>query len=326
MVQVSQRRDLEDPEVIQQFAREIRRPGDARPAHAAHLRRFDGHQRHASGTASRIRCSGSSGARPATLLGWQHRIHPGRTPPAASCCARRSATCLPKTFSDEEIDAHFSRAAAALFPDSQRPRPWPATSRWHTGSCTCSSPRTTGRWTRSSSGTIEPARGYTGLHICTWDRSGLFAKLTGALAAAGLNIMAAQIYTRADGIVLDDFFVTDARSGKLPAVAVRERFEKIALDVLVRDADPGRLLGTATGYPAAVPGGRRRIRSAPSSASTIPPRSPAPSSTSRPRTVWASSSPSRRSCSELGLDLALAKIVTGKGRGHRQLLRHRGRG
>ncbi|MEN9674849.1 MAG: [protein-PII] uridylyltransferase [Verrucomicrobiota bacterium] len=95
----------------------------------------------------------------------------------------------------------------------------------------------------------EPDRGYAAVHICTWDRPGLFSKLTGALAAAGLNILAAQIYTRRDGIVLDDFFVVDARTAKLPEVKVRERFEKVANEVLAHGLDPARAIAKAQQYP-----------------------------------------------------------------------------
>jgi len=95
----------------------------------------------------------------------------------------------------------------------------------------------------------DPDRGHTAVHICTWDRPGLFSKLAGALAAAGLNILAAQIYTRLDGIVLDDFFVVDARTGKLPEASVRQRFERIVIEVLARGLDPSRALAKAQQYP-----------------------------------------------------------------------------
>lgn len=95
----------------------------------------------------------------------------------------------------------------------------------------------------------EPDRGFTAVHVCTWDRPGLFSKLTGALAAAGLNILAAQIYTRQDGIVLDDFFVVDARTAKLPEASVRQRFEKIVTEVLARGLDPVRAIAKAQQYP-----------------------------------------------------------------------------
>lgn len=83
----------------------------------------------------------------------------------------------------------------------------------------------------------EPDRGYTAVQICTWDRAGLFAKIAGSLTAAGLNILSAQVFTRADGIVLDTFFVTDAKTGALPKKEEKEAFEKILGRVLTEQID-----------------------------------------------------------------------------------------
>jgi [protein-PII] uridylyltransferase len=73
----------------------------------------------------------------------------------------------------------------------------------------------------------EPDRGYNVVKICTWDRAGLFRKIAGSLSAAGLNILSARISTRTDDIVLDTFFVADAITGKLAGPDQRERFESV---------------------------------------------------------------------------------------------------
>ncbi len=82
----------------------------------------------------------------------------------------------------------------------------------------------------------EPDRGYTAVKVCTWDRAGLFSKIAGSFAAAGINILSAQVFSREDGIVLDTFFATDARTGKLVNREEREQFESILSEALVGEA------------------------------------------------------------------------------------------
>jgi [protein-PII] uridylyltransferase len=89
----------------------------------------------------------------------------------------------------------------------------------------------------------EPDRGYTIVTVCTWDRAGLFSKITGSLTAAGLNILSAEIMTRNDGVALDAFFVTDAKTGLLVNRDEREKFEDILTKILTNeDVDIGGLI------------------------------------------------------------------------------------
>jgi [protein-PII] uridylyltransferase len=60
-----------------------------------------------------------------------------------------------------------------------------------------------------------PERGYTEIAICTWDRLGLLARVAGALAEVGINILRADIYTRTDDVVLDLFHVCDGATGNV---------------------------------------------------------------------------------------------------------------
>jgi [protein-PII] uridylyltransferase len=82
----------------------------------------------------------------------------------------------------------------------------------------------------------EPDRGYNVVKVCTWDRAGLFEKITGALSATGLNILSAQIYTRTDGVALDTFFVNDARTGNVAPREKHEKFDDLLKKVL--NAEP----------------------------------------------------------------------------------------
>ena len=80
----------------------------------------------------------------------------------------------------------------------------------------------------------EPDRGYNLVRICTWDRAGLFSKIAGSFSAVGLNILSAQIFTRNDGVVLDKFFVNDARTGNLAARESHAKFDAL-LDQVLND-------------------------------------------------------------------------------------------
>jgi [protein-PII] uridylyltransferase len=79
-------------------------------------------------------------------------------------------------------------------------------------------------------------RGYSDVRVCTWDRAGLFSKITGTLSAAGLNILGAQIFTRNDAIVLDVFSVTDGRTGSLAEAAQTDKFDQLLRRVLTGES------------------------------------------------------------------------------------------
>jgi len=70
-------------------------------------------------------------------------------------------------------------------------------------------------------------RGCGTVTVCTWDRAGLFSKITGSFSAVGLNILDAQIFSRSDGVALDTFSVMDARTGKPQSPEQRRKFEEI---------------------------------------------------------------------------------------------------
>ncbi len=83
----------------------------------------------------------------------------------------------------------------------------------------------------------EPDRGCSRVKICTWDRAGLFSKLAGSFTAAGLNILSAQIFTRTDRVVLDTFDVTSARTGVLAAKEEKDKFDQLLRKALEGHVD-----------------------------------------------------------------------------------------
>lgn len=158
----------------------------------------------------------------------------------------------------------------------------------------------------------EPDRGYTSVHICTWDRAGLFSKIAGSLAAAGMNILSAQIFTRSDGIILDTFFVNDAQGAALARKEEKEAFEKILRDALTGHVD----------FPALIAKRRPPQRIYQSlEGERMPTLIGFDNETSDTSTILDFQTEDRvgllyyisRTLADLGLDIALAKILTEKG-------------
>ena len=98
----------------------------------------------------------------------------------------------------------------------------------------------------------EPDRGYSRVKTCTWDRAGLFSKIAGSLSATQMNILSAQILTRADGIAMDTFLVQEARTGNPATPEQGEKFSKLLEKVLAGEAVdlPGLIARSITERPA----------------------------------------------------------------------------
>src|SRR3954447_26587094 len=81
-----------------------------------------------------------------------------------------------------------------------------------------------------------PARAVTEVTVYCADHSGLFSKISGALAVAGASIVDARIHTLTNGMALDTFWVQDAAGGAFDAPHRLAR-----LSVLIDQALSGRL-------------------------------------------------------------------------------------
>ncbi len=84
---------------------------------------------------------------------------------------------------------------------------------------------------------LDPDRGCAQVRVVTWDRPGLFGKVAGAFSEAGLNILGAEVFTREDSIALDRFHVTDARRGHLPVPSQLKQFEARLAETLQGASD-----------------------------------------------------------------------------------------
>jgi len=90
--------------------------------------------------------------------------------------------------------------------------------------------------------TDKPDRGYSQVTVCTWDREGLFSKICGSFSFAGVNILNAHAYSRRDGIVLDIFNVASTEGRIVSDRESRQQFERTLDRALNHGADLDQLL------------------------------------------------------------------------------------
>lgn len=83
----------------------------------------------------------------------------------------------------------------------------------------------------------DMASGMAGVTLVSWDRPGLFYRVCGAFALAGISIHAMRAHSRSDGIALDFFRVTEP-DGSPPKKSRRDRFLKHLRSVMVDGVDP----------------------------------------------------------------------------------------
>jgi [protein-PII] uridylyltransferase len=138
----------------------------------------------------------------------------------------------PQTFDPAEIQAHFNNVPARYLQISDAREILRDVTHVHRFIRLQLSENEENALTPVISWHNEPDRGYTVVIVCTWDRDGLFSQITGCLTAAGLNILSAEILPRYDGVILDTFWVTDARTGLLANREERDTFEILAHKVL----------------------------------------------------------------------------------------------
>jgi [protein-PII] uridylyltransferase len=310
MAQISQRRDLEDPSVIRNFASQIQSRENA--VMLTLLTFAD-----SKGTSDQLWNSFKDSLL-WTLFSRTMDLFSGTTDFLRAesrqfeLLKEEVQTLLPQTFSRDEIDAHFENLPPRYFQIhgsrqivsditlahrfmhlqvAEEDKALEPVILWHN----------------------EPDRGYTSVQVCTWDRAGLFAKIAGSLTAAGLNILSAQIFTRKDGIIIDTFFVNDAFGAALARREEKDTFEKILNQVLT---------GTAVDFPALIEKKKTLNRIYQSlDGERIPTSIGFDNENSTNCTILDIEIEDRigllyfisQTMAELGLDISLAKILTEKG-------------
>jgi len=103
-----------------------------------------------------------------------------------------------------------------------------------------------------------PERGSSELTVCTRDRPGLFAILSGGLAAHSCNILAARIATSTDGVALDAFRVSHQDAEATDDQGRWERVEQTLRAALAGEIDMEELVRRAQ-RPSLLTRRRRRV-------------------------------------------------------------------
>lgn len=230
MAQISQRRDLDDPTVIDNFARRIQSIDNLV---LLTLHTFAD----SMGTSDQL-WNGFKDAVLWRLYQKTRRVLSGGTEFLLAEARQRELLVeevqriAPHTFDPAEIQAHFNNVPARYFQINNAKEILRDVSHVHRFIQLQLSDSEVNALAPVISWHNEPDRGYTIVTVCTWDRDRLFSQITGCLTAAGLNILSAEILTRYDGVILDTFCVTDARTGLLANREEREQFEGYAHKVL----------------------------------------------------------------------------------------------
>jgi [protein-PII] uridylyltransferase len=89
-----------------------------------------------------------------------------------------------------------------------------------------------------------PERGVTKVMICAWDRRGLLTKIAAAFSALRVNILRADVFTRADNLALDVFEVTDSEHRHIADAA---RFQHLVFLLEGALSDPPRFASVWAG-------------------------------------------------------------------------------
>jgi [protein-PII] uridylyltransferase len=258
---ISQRRDLEDPAVIRQFAALVQNLENLQMLTV--LTFAD-----AQATSDKL----WNGFKDALLWDLHHKareVLAGGTDfiraeeRQRELLAEEVCSLLPRSFGSDEVQAHFGALPARYFRIHNAREVFADLALAH---------RFMHQQIAADDRALEPVvtwhnepdRGYTSAKVCTWDRAGLFSILCGSFSASGVNILSAQIFSRSDGIVLDTFYVTEAQTGGLVGREARERFEDLLGKALTgREMDLTALIArrkVARPLYHALPGERIRTR------------------------------------------------------------------
>ena len=218
MSHIAQRRDIDDPKTIESLAEVSRTPERLRMLYL-------------------LTCADMRAVGPGVMTGWQAQIlwdlyartlarltGGQRERPTRETVAQRVAEAMRGEVARTALAAHL-----ALLPERYLATTAPQRIAAHL--------RLLDRLAEEGVLATElfhhPDLGSSELVVATGDVPGLFSLIAGTLAAQGINILSAQIHTRADGIVIDTFQVNDP-FGEAVTEAARWRRTLEALQRVLR--------------------------------------------------------------------------------------------
>ncbi|MCI0723606.1 MAG: hypothetical protein L0338_32310 [Acidobacteria bacterium] len=92
--------------------------------------------------------------------------------------------------------------------------------------------------------TPHPQAGYTELILSTRDLPGRFAQIAGTLSSQGISILSAQLNTRDDEVVIDTFQVSDAQGNAIVDAEVWNRVDRMLASVISGERDVEEILAS----------------------------------------------------------------------------------
>jgi [protein-PII] uridylyltransferase len=221
MSQISQQRDLSEPALVAAFAE---RMGSLHRLNLLHLLTYADHRGVAPGIWNEWK-----GALLWELYNRTRRHlagHPGEEAPGESVRARAVET-LRREFPEADLERHF-----ALLPESYLRRTDAARMEHHFRlvSARGGAPAAF-EWRDLADGLC------TELTLVTDDRPGLFAAVAGTLTAHGINILAVDLFSRADGLVIDTLKLSEVSSHRPVKPERRSRVEAAVVSAFTGDHD-----------------------------------------------------------------------------------------
>lgn len=124
-----------------------------------------------------------------------------------------------------------------------------------------------------TSWTPHARAGYTELVLSTRDLPGRFAQIAGTLSSQGISILSAQLNTRDDAIVIDTFQVSDEQGQAIVDADVWRRVDRLLASVISGDRDLEEILASrhkpSDDLVAGLPAPRLRIDNEIASQSTV---------------------------------------------------------